>query len=61
MLVLTPANQNVRPEVLPLREERHCQKSMEIKAFDQEPEETGHYAVLEEDHHGFAAHLGEWI
>lgn len=55
--VLTPADQNVSPEVLPLREERNSQQCVKIKAFHQQPEETGHNTVLEEHNHYFAANL----
>lgn len=55
--ILTPANQDVCPEVLPLREERDGQEGVEIKTFHQQPKETGHDAVLEEHNHHFAANL----
>lgn len=55
--ILTPANQDVGPEVLPLGEEGDGQQRVKIKAFHQEPEEAGHYTVLEEHHHNFAANL----
>lgn len=55
--VLTPANQDVSPEVLSLGEERDCQQCVKIKAFHQQPEETGHNTVLEEHNHHFAANL----
>ena len=58
-LARTPTNQDVPPEVLPLREEGNSQQSVEIKALHQQPEVTRHDAVLEEDHHCLAAHLQE--
>lgn len=54
---LTPADQNVSPEVFPLGEERHGQQRVKIKTLHQEPEETGHNTVLEEHNHRFAADL----
>lgn len=54
---LTPADQNISPEVLPLGEEGNGQQCMQIKAFHQQPEETGHYTVLEKHNHCFAANL----
>lgn len=59
--ILTPANQNVDPEVFPLREERDGQQGMKIKSLHQQPEETGHYTVLEENNHGLAANLAKVI
>lgn len=53
----TPANQDVPPEVLPLREEGNSQQGVKVEALHQQPEETCHDAVLEENHHGLAAHL----
>jgi len=55
--ILTPTNQNIGPEVLPLGEKRHSQQRVKIKALHQQPEETGHYTVLEEHNHCFAANL----
>lgn len=55
----TPTNHDVPPEVLPLREEGDSQQGVEIQALHQQPEVAGHDAVLEEDHHGLAAHLME--
>lgn len=55
--ILTPADQSVCPEVLPLREERDGQEGVEIKTFHQQPEETGHDTILEEHYHHFAANL----
>lgn len=55
--ILTPADKDVSPKVLPLGEERDGQQCVEIKAFDQQPEETGHYTVLEEHNHYLAANL----
>lgn len=54
---LTPANQDVGPEVFPLREEGDGQQRVKVEAFHQQPEEAGHYTVLEEHHHNFAANL----
>lgn len=53
----TPSNQDVPPEVLPLREEGHSQQGVQVEALHEQPEETCHDAVLEENHHGLAAHL----
>lgn len=55
--ILTPADQDVCPEVLPLREERDGQEGVKIKTFHQQPEEAGHDTVLEEHNHHFAANL----
>lgn len=55
--ILTPAYQDVSPEVLFLRKERDGQQRVKIKAFHQQPEETGHDKILEEHHHYFAANL----
>lgn len=55
--ILTPADQDVRPEVLSLREEGDGQEGVKIKTFHQQPEEIGHDAVLEEHNHHFAANL----
>lgn len=55
--ILTPADEDVCPEVLPLREERDGQEGVKIKTFHQEPEETGHDTILEEHNHHFAANL----
>lgn len=57
--VLTPADQDVSPEVFPLGEERDGQQSVQIETFHQQPEEAGHDAVLEEHDHHFAADLGK--
>lgn len=55
----TPANQDVPPEVLPLRKEGDDQQGVKIQPFHQEPEEVGHDTVLEKNHHGLAAYLEE--
>lgn len=53
----TPSNQDVPPEVLPLRKERNSQQGVKVESLNQQPEEACHDAVLEENHHGLAAHL----
>lgn len=55
--ILTPADQDICPEVLPLGEERDGQEGVKIKTFHQQPEETGHDTILEEHNHHFAANL----
>lgn len=56
-MMLTPTNQNVPPEVLPLREEGDRQQSVKVETLNQQPEVTRHDPVLEEDHDGLAADL----
>lgn len=53
----TPTDQDVPPEVFPLREEGDGQQSVEVEALYQQPEETCHDAIMEENHHCFAAQL----
>lgn len=55
----TPTDEDVAPEVLPLREEGDGQQSVEVEALHQQPEEARHDAIMEENHHCFAAHLEE--
>lgn len=55
--ILTPADQDICPEVLPLGEEGDGQEGVKIKTFHQQPEETGHDTILEEHNHHFAANL----
>lgn len=59
--VHTPTNQDVPPEVFPLGKEGDGQQSVEVEALHQQPEETRHDAIMEENHHCFAAQLeGKW-
>lgn len=53
----TPSNEDVPPEVLPLGEEGNSQQGVKVEALHEQPEEACHDAVLEENHHGLAAHL----
>lgn len=56
---LTPSNYGVPVEVAPLRKEGLHQQREQIETLDEEPEVVGHDAVMEENHHCFAAHLQE--
>ena len=53
----TPTDQDVAPEVFPLIEEGDGQQSVELEGLHQQPAETRHDAIMEENHHCFAAHL----
>lgn len=53
----TPTDEDVAPEVFPLREEGDGQQRVEVEALHQQPEEARHDAVMEENHHCLAARL----
>lgn len=48
--MLTPSNQNVPPEVLPLGHERQGEQSLQVHALHQQPEIICQDAELEESH-----------
>lgn len=48
--LLTPSNQDVPPEVFPLRDEGQGQQGLQIHALYQQPEVIGKDAELEESH-----------
>lgn len=56
---LTPANQDVPPEVFPLGDEGQGQQGLQIHALHQQPEVIGQDAELEESHGRLARRLEE--
>lgn len=48
--LLTPSNQDVPPEVFPLRDERQGQQGLQIHALNQQPEVISQDAELEESY-----------
>ena len=48
--ILTPSNQDVPPEVFPLRDEGQGQQGLQVHALHQQPEVIGQDAELEEGH-----------
>lgn len=48
--VLTPSDQNVPPEVFPLRDESEGQQGLQIHALHQQPEVICQDAELKESH-----------
>ena len=48
--LLTPANQDVPPEVFPLWDESEGQQGLQVHALHQQPEVIGQDAELEESH-----------
>lgn len=55
--MLTPSNQNVPPEVLPLGHERQGEQSLQVHALHQQPEIICQDAELEESHGWFTGCL----
>lgn len=49
-LLLTPSNQDVPPEIFPLRDEGQGQQRLQVHALHQQPEVIGQDAELEESH-----------
>ncbi len=54
---LTPSNQDVPPEVFPLRNKGQGQQGLQIHALHQQPEVIGQDAELEEGHRRLACCL----
>lgn len=57
--LLTPANQSEAPEVLPVWEEGHENKAVEVQAFHQDPIIISGQEVQEEGHSHLTANLKE--
>lgn len=57
--LLTPANQSEAPEVLPVWEEGHEYKAVEVQAFHQDPIIISGQEVQEEGHSHLTTDLGE--